>query len=100
MVQLTGAQAYQQGMREEMDRDPTIFLLGTDLYDRGGHFAQVLGLGKEFGRERVRDMPISEAAMVAAGVGAALNGMRPVVELNFIDAEMFRELVARVFKDE
>jgi pyruvate/2-oxoglutarate/acetoin dehydrogenase E1 component len=85
MAAVTLAQAYQQGMREEMERDPTIFLLGTDLYDRGGHFAQVLGLGKEFGRTRVRDMPISEAAMVAAGVGAALNGTRPVVDLNFID---------------
>ena len=82
---MTMAQAFQQGMREEMERDPRIFVLGTDLFDRGGHFAQVLGLGKEFGRERVRDMPISEAAMVAAGVGAALNGMRPVVDLNFID---------------
>jgi pyruvate dehydrogenase E1 component beta subunit len=85
MATVTMAQAYQQGMREEMERDPSIFLLGTDLFDRGGHFAQVLGLGKEFGPDRVRDMPISEAAMVAAGVGAALNGMRPVVELNFID---------------
>ena len=85
MAAVTLAQAYQQGMREEMERDQTIFLLGTDLYDRGGHFAQVLGLGKEFGRTRVRDMPISEAAMMAAGVGAALNGTRPVVDLNFID---------------
>jgi pyruvate dehydrogenase E1 component beta subunit len=72
-------------MREEMARDDRIFVLGTDLLDRGGHFGQVLGLGKEFGAARVRDMPISEAAMVAAGVGAALNGMRPVVDLNFID---------------
>ena len=85
MTALTYGQAYQAGMREEMTRDSRIFNLGTDLYDRGGHFAQVLGLGKEFGRERMRDMPISEAAMVAAGVGAALNGMRPVVDLNFID---------------
>ena len=76
MTVVTYSQAYQQGMREEMARDATIFTLGTDLYDRGGHFGQVLGLGEEFGRERVRDMPISEAAMVAAGVGAALNGTR------------------------
>ncbi len=85
MTALTYGQAYQAGMREEMTRDERIFNLGTDLYDRGGHFAQVLGLGKEFGRERMRDTPISEAGMVAAGVGAALNGMRPVVDLNFID---------------
>jgi pyruvate dehydrogenase E1 component beta subunit len=85
MTAVTYSQAFQQAMHEEMSRDDRIFVLGTDLFDRGGHFGQVLGLGKEFGRERVRDMPISEAAMVAAGVGAALNGMRPVVDLNFID---------------
>jgi pyruvate dehydrogenase E1 component beta subunit len=82
---LTLSQAYQEGVREEMARDESIFILGTDLYIRGGHWAQVKGLGPEFGRERVRDTPISEAAMVAAGVGAALNGMRPIVDLNFID---------------
>ncbi len=85
MTPVTYSQAFQQGMREEMQRNDSIFVLGTDLLDRGGHFGQVLGLGKEFGAERIRDMPISEAAMVAAGVGAALNGMRPVVDLNFID---------------
>jgi pyruvate dehydrogenase E1 component beta subunit len=68
-----------------MARDDTIFVLGTDLSIRGGHFAQVKGLGVEFGGDRVIDAPISEAAMVAAGVGAALNGMRPVIDLNFMD---------------
>mgnify|MGYP001555409088 CR=1 FL=1 len=82
---LSYSQAFQQGVREEMERDPSIFVLGTDLFERGGHFAQVHGLGQEFGEKRVRDAPISEAAMVAAGVGAALNGGRPIVELNFID---------------
>lgn len=81
----TYSQAFQQGMREEMTRDETIFVIGTDLYDRGGHFAQVKGLGEMFGHGRVRDAPISEAAMVAGGVGAALNGTRPVVDLNFMD---------------
>ena len=83
--QVTVGQAFQQGMREEMTRDDTIFVLGTDLFIRGGHFAQVKGIGPEFGHDRVIDAPISEAAMVAAGVGAALNGMRPVVDLNFMD---------------
>jgi pyruvate/2-oxoglutarate/acetoin dehydrogenase E1 component len=82
---MTVGQAFQQGMREEMTRDETIFVLGTDLFIRGGHFAQVKGLGAEFGPERVIDAPISEAAIVAAGVGAAMNGMRPVVDLNFMD---------------
>lgn len=81
----TVGQAFQQGIREEMSRDETIFVLGTDLFLRGGHFAQVKGIGSEFGSERVIDAPISEAAMVAAGVGAAMNGMRPVIDLNFID---------------
>jgi pyruvate/2-oxoglutarate/acetoin dehydrogenase E1 component len=82
---VTVGQAFQQGMREEMTRDATIFVLGTDLFLRGGHFAQVKGIGPEFGPERVIDAPISEAAMVAAGVGAAMNGMRPVIDLNFMD---------------
>lgn len=77
--------AFQQGVREEMERNDAVFVLGTDLYERGGHFAQVKGLGPEFGRNRVRDAPISEAAMVAAGVGAALSGARPLVDLNFDD---------------
>lgn len=85
MTVMTLSQAFQLGMREEMSRDDGIFVLGTDLADRGGHFGQVQGLSAEFGAERVRDTPISEAAMVAAGIGAALSGMRPVVDLNFID---------------
>lgn len=82
---VTYSQAFQSGVREEMERDASIFILGTDLFERGGHFAQVHGFGQEFGEKRVRDTPISEAAMVAAGVGSALNGARPIVELNFID---------------
>jgi pyruvate dehydrogenase E1 component beta subunit len=82
---LTVGQAFQQGLTEEMTRDESVFVLGTDLFIRGGHFAQVKGVGPHFGHDRVIDAPISEAAMVAAGVGAAMNGMRPVIDLNFID---------------
>ena len=85
---MTYAAAFQRAMGDEMERDETIFVLGTDLYVRGGHFAQVKGLGERFGRARVRDTPISEAAMVAAGVGSAMHGMRPVVDLNFADFAM------------
>jgi len=85
MSQLTYSAAFREGVREEMERNPAVFVVGTDLYDRGGHFAQVKGLGPEFGRDRVRDAPISEAAMVAAGVGAAMSGARPIVDLNFDD---------------
>jgi acetoin:2,6-dichlorophenolindophenol oxidoreductase subunit beta len=82
---VTVGQAFKQAMAEEMERDDRVFVMGTDLFRRGGHFGEVLGLGPQFGRERVRDTPISESAMMLAGVGAALNGMRPVVDLNFID---------------
>ena len=83
--EVTYATAFQQAVREEMERDDRVFVLGTDLAERGGHFAQVKGLSAIFGRERIRDTPISEAAMVAAGVGAALYGMRPIVDLNFME---------------
>jgi acetoin:2,6-dichlorophenolindophenol oxidoreductase subunit beta len=82
---VTLSQAYRQGLAEEMRADPSILVYGTDLFERGGHWGQVRGLGAEFGPDRVRNAPISEAAMVAAGVGAAMNGLRPVVDLNFMD---------------
>ncbi len=81
----TYSEAFQSGVREEMQRNENIFILGTDLVERGGHFAQVKGIAQEFGFERVRDSPISEAAMVAAGVGAAMYGCHPIVDLNFVD---------------
>ncbi len=82
---ITLSRAFADGVAEEMQRDPSIFIIGTDIYERGGHFSQLKGLGAMFGRDRVRDAPISEAAMVAAGVGAALLGMHPIIDLNFID---------------
>ena len=85
MARVTLSQAYRQGLAEEMRNDDRILVYGTDLFERGGHWGQVRGLGEEFGRDRVRNAPISEAAMLAAGVGAAMNGLRPVVDLNFID---------------
>ena len=85
MTPITYSKAFSEGVREEMERDPSIFIMGTDLLARGGNFAQLVGIGAEFGPERVRDTPISEAAMVAAGVGAAVGGMRPIVDLNFVD---------------
>lgn len=82
---LTYAQAYALGVHEEMLRDDTIIILGTDLLVRGGNWSQIRGLGKEFGPTRILDTPISEAAIVAAGVGAAITGIRPIVDLNFVD---------------
>ena len=81
----TYGHAFAEGVSEEMRRDPSIIVIGTDLLERGGHFSQLNGVGAEFGPHRVRDAPISEAAMVAAGVGGALNGLRPLIDLNFAD---------------
>ena len=85
MTDVTYAKAFREGEREEMTRDESIFVMGTDLFLRGGHWAQVKGLGDEFGPSRIRDAPISEAALMAAGVGSAMAGMRPIVDLNFLD---------------
>src|SRR3979411_121963 len=71
--------------REEMRRDDTVFLMGEDIAKQGGIFGQFKGLPQEFGFDRVRDTPISEAALVGAGVGAALTGCRPVVDMHFAD---------------
>jgi pyruvate/2-oxoglutarate/acetoin dehydrogenase E1 component len=68
-----------------MVRNTGIIIIGTDLSERGGHFAQVKGIAQEFGANRVIDSPISEAAMVAAGLGSAMYGMHPIIDLNFID---------------
>jgi len=85
MTIVTYSEAWRSGLREEMRRDPSIFVMGTDLQERGGHFSQVKGLAEEFGPERIRDAPISESAMVAAGVGSAMYGARPIIDLNFMD---------------
>ncbi|MBC5811582.1 MAG: alpha-ketoacid dehydrogenase subunit beta [Candidatus Eremiobacteraeota bacterium] len=74
-----------EAMQEEMRRDPTVFLMGEDIAKQGGIFGQFKGLPQEFGFDRVRDTPISEAALVGAGVGAALTGCRPVVDMHFAD---------------
>jgi pyruvate dehydrogenase E1 component beta subunit len=72
-------------MTEEMRRDPSVFLMGEDVGVFGGVFGVSAGLYEEFGEERVRDTPISEQAIVGAGLGTALVGMRPIVEIMFGD---------------
>ncbi len=83
--ELTYAEATREAMQEEMRRDPTVWLLGEDIALQGGIFGQFQHLPQEFGFERVVDTPISEAAIVAAAVGAALTGTRPVVDIHFAD---------------
>jgi pyruvate dehydrogenase E1 component beta subunit len=85
MKEITFAEATLEAMREEMRRDPTVFVLGEDIARQGGIFGQFKGLTDEFGRDRVLDTPISEAAIVGAALGAAITGMRPVVDIHFAD---------------
>jgi len=85
MRELTYWQALQEALREEMQRDPAVFLMGEDIGAYGGAFGVTRGLLAEFGAERVRCTPISEASIVGAAIGAALTGMRPVVEIMFMD---------------
>jgi pyruvate dehydrogenase E1 component beta subunit len=86
--QITYSASLNEALREEMVRDPRVFLMGEDIADwgdGGGVFSVTKGLADEFGSQRVRDTPISEEAFVAMGVGAALTGTRPVVELMYSD---------------
>jgi pyruvate dehydrogenase E1 component beta subunit len=82
---LTYAQALNEALREEMQADSRVFLMGEDIGHHGGVFRVTKDLINEFGADRVRDTPISEAGFVGLGLGAALVGMRPVVELLFMD---------------
>jgi len=85
MREITYAQAIREALREEMARDDSVFLMGEDVGRYGGAFGVSYGLVDEFGEERVRDTPISEAAIMGAATGAALVGMRPVAEIMFMD---------------
>lgn len=81
----TLVEAIRQGIWEEMESDPKVFCIGEDVGAYGGAFKVTDGLVDEFGAERVIDTPISEAAIVGAACGAALMGMKPVAEFQFID---------------
>jgi pyruvate dehydrogenase E1 component beta subunit len=77
----TYREALREAHRDAMRRDPEVFLMGEDVGRYGGSFAVSLGLLEEFGEDRVRDTPLSEVAFTGAGIGAALRGMRPIVEI-------------------
>ncbi|MHB8566201.1 MAG: alpha-ketoacid dehydrogenase subunit beta [Nitrososphaerales archaeon] len=83
--QITYSEAIREALQEEMQRNPKILLMGEDLTKWGNPWGVVRGFASNFGTERVRDTPISEAGFVGAAVGAALMGYRPVVDLMFAD---------------
>jgi 2-oxoisovalerate dehydrogenase E1 component beta subunit len=85
MAKLTYVEAIRQGLQEEMERDPAVFCLGEDIGIYGGAFKVTEGFAGHFGPERIVDTPIAESALVGAAFGAALTGMRPVVEFQFMD---------------
>ncbi len=85
MAEMTYAAAIRYAMESEMVRDPHVFLMGEDIGVYGGAFGVTADMIDRFGRERIRDTPIAEEAIVGAGIGAALVGMRPIVEMQFSD---------------
>jgi len=85
MAEATYLEAIRQGLAEEMERDPSVFLIGEDIGAYGGAFKVTEGLQARFGEDRVIDTPISETGFVGAAAGAAHMGMRPVCEMQFID---------------
>ena len=83
-MRMTYLDAAREALAEEMRRDPMVWAVGEDL-GRGGVFGQYRGLVEEFGPERISDAPISEAAITGVAIGAAQSGLRPVLEIMFID---------------
>jgi pyruvate dehydrogenase E1 component beta subunit len=83
--EITFAEAVREALAEEMRRDPTVFIIGEDVAEAGTPFKVLSGLVQEFGKERVIDTPISEAGFTGLAVGAAMTGMRPVVDIMFGD---------------
>src|ERR1700723_4124898 len=84
-MEATYIKAINSALHEEMRRDENVFVMGEDVAELGGAFKATKGLLDAFGEERVIDTPISEALIIGAGVGAAVLGMRPVVEMQFAD---------------
>ena len=81
MTKMTYREAVRAGLHEALEKDPRVFLMGEDVGKYGGTYACSKGFLEEFGPERIRDTPLSESSFVGAGIGAALGGMRPIVEV-------------------
>jgi 2-oxoisovalerate dehydrogenase E1 component beta subunit len=102
MAQATYLEAIRQGLWEEMESDPTVFCIGEDIGIYGGAFKVTDGFIHHFGPARVIDTPIAESAIVGAAFGAALTGMRPVAEFQFMDfiGCAFNQIVNMVAKSQ
>ena len=85
MAEKTVIEAVREAMWEEMQRDPTVFVMGEDVGQRGGVFLSTQGFIEEFGAERVIDTPLAEASIMGIALGAAFGGMRPIPEVQFSD---------------
>lgn len=85
MAETTYVEAIRQGIWEEMERDDTVFVMGEDVAVYGGAFKVTKGMLERFGELRVVDTPLAESGIVGAGTGAAINGLRPVLEMQFAD---------------
>lgn len=85
MATKTYLQALNEGLSQEMERDPNVFILGEDVGQFGGCFGVTQGLFQKFGEQRVKDTPITESAIIGAATGAAAAGLRPVCEIMFVD---------------
>ncbi|MFN2462611.1 MAG: alpha-ketoacid dehydrogenase subunit beta [Candidatus Dormibacteria bacterium] len=97
---MTYLQAIQSGLRDEMERDPTVIVLGEDVGVKGGVFGVTAGLQAQFGALRVIDTPLAESSIAGVAIGAALNGMRPVAEMQFADFihPAFNQIVSEAAK--
>src|SRR5574342_328840 len=85
MARITMREAISQALWEEMERDPRVFIMGEEVGVWGGSYAVTRGFYDHFGPDRVRDTPISEAAIIGSAIGAAMTGLRPVAEIMTIN---------------
>src|SRR6056297_2008515 len=85
MRTITQREALREAIREEMKKDENVFVMGEDIAEHGGIYGVTAGLLEEFGSSRIRNTPISEAAIIGSALGAAITGMRPIAELMYID---------------
>src|SRR5207245_9909881 len=98
--QMTYIQAIQSALREEMGRDESVIVMGEDVGRKGGVFKATEGLQELYGESRVIDTPLAESSIAGVAIGAALNGIRPVAEMQFADSihPTFNQIVGQAAK--